>query len=256
MLTQDPERKVRIKYNKASGKMDIIALHHRREVELDDGRKTIQITVDERNRADIPKIVQRERKRHGERPFTDKEMAEFLSTLQVQQIDKPEVTLTPTINFAFLRHALLKIAYELAFMWLGETYLDDPLAILISDSIVKPTQNSTNGILGSAGFIPENSSFQTWEKHPNHHLAYGVQHGNKVVVAVRVFDMLEGTFTVTNQAQNYNPNLLVNRLRFIVMDAVTKDRYESSILDEYVRISRLGLNGQLPPFPDPLAAAS
>jgi hypothetical protein len=43
-----------------------------------------------------------------------------------------------SVSFAFLRHAMMKIAYELAFLWLGETYLEDPVAHQLGDMFARP----------------------------------------------------------------------------------------------------------------------
>lgn len=252
-LASDPERKVKIKYNKLTGKMDMTSIHHRREKRLEGGGKAIQIVVDHSNERELPKIIQRERKRHGVRPLTDVEMIEELGKLEVQEIQNPQIILNRKINFSLLRHSVLKIAYELAFMWLGEAYLDDPQAAFIRDGLMKPTPNSTDAIGGGIKFAPEESMFRAWEKHPTHHRAYGIVMGRQINIAVQIFDIVEGIFPVTHHAKNYVPDMMmINRLRFLVLDATTNARFESSFIKEAGRIGTLMMAGRRPPFPDPL----
>ena len=45
----------------------------------------------------------------------------------------------------------MKIAYELAFLWLGESRLDDPLAVELRDAILKDDIDSTNSLARYVG---------------------------------------------------------------------------------------------------------
>ncbi len=48
-----------------------------------------------------------------------------------QTIEHPEVFYRLKFDMASIRRGILKIAYELAFLWLGESYLDDPMAAIL-----------------------------------------------------------------------------------------------------------------------------
>jgi len=63
-LAGQPERRVETKYAPTTGKLDHRLLHHAANVVLPDGKKVRQISIDARNKDQIPKIIQRERKRH------------------------------------------------------------------------------------------------------------------------------------------------------------------------------------------------
>jgi len=255
-LIDDPDRRLKVRYNPETEQLDIESLYHKREVQLPDGTTAVQITVDEKERANIPKMIQRVRKRNGMALLTDQQMAEFLENLEVQEIKQPTFVLRQTIKFTYLRQAMLKIVYELAFMWLGEAYLCDPQAALIRDAILDPTTDKAKDIPGMAGLIPENNSaFSIWESHPTHHLAYGMPIGEQVAIAIRVFDLLEAVIPVTDHAEKYISNMTIQKeLRFLVMDATSVAKYESSFLEETARIGRLmSIHRRYPPFPDPLA---
>ena len=120
--------RIRTTFNKATGKLDHRQLYHVADVVLPDGKKARQVTLDERDINQIPKIIQRERKRHGLPPLPKEGLAAAAKRFTITVVDNPLVQVTINVSFAFLRHAMMKIAYELAFLWLGEAYLDDPTA--------------------------------------------------------------------------------------------------------------------------------
>jgi hypothetical protein len=135
-----------------------------------------------------------------------------------------------------------------------EAYLDDPYAYSFRTAIIDANRNSTDGIIGHAGFIPEHSAFASWEPHPTHHLAYAVQVEGKIVIAVRIFDMLEAAFPVTDRAEVYlNNNQPQHGLFFLGMDSLSGIMHQSLMLEETRRLDtmvRIYLRNL--PFPDPL----
>jgi hypothetical protein len=66
--------RIQTRLNKATGKLDIRQLLHREEVVLPDGTKALHITLDERDKDQIPKIIRRERKRRGLPALSDEAM--------------------------------------------------------------------------------------------------------------------------------------------------------------------------------------
>lgn len=121
--------RIRTTLDKTTGKLDIRQLYHAADIVLPDGTKARQVTIDERDKDQIPIIIQRERKRHGLRPLSDETLEIEAQKFEVRSVESPLVQVDISVSFAYLRHAMMKIAYELAFLWLGESYLDDPAAI-------------------------------------------------------------------------------------------------------------------------------
>jgi hypothetical protein len=72
--------RIRTTVNKATGKLDHRQLYHAADVILPDGRKARQITLDVRDQDQIPKVIQRERKRHNLPPLTEEELEQILIT--------------------------------------------------------------------------------------------------------------------------------------------------------------------------------
>jgi hypothetical protein len=99
-----------------TGKIAHRVFHHSEEIELPDGTKAVQISVDVRDRDEIPKIITRERKRHNLPPLSEEDMAAELAKLTIHTVQNPLVKVNVTANFSMLRHAMFKMAYEFAFL--------------------------------------------------------------------------------------------------------------------------------------------
>jgi hypothetical protein len=176
--------RIRTSLDKATGKLDHRQLYHDADVVTPDGKKARQITLDERDKDQIPKIIQRERKRHGLPPLSAEELAAEASQFTVTTVNNPVVKVDISVSFAFLRHAMMKIAYELAFRWLGESYLADPLAAELREAILKDDQDSTDALAGYVGWAEPCSAFNFWTPHKAHHLAFAsVVAGYRMLVA-------------------------------------------------------------------------
>ncbi len=256
-LAEHPERRVRIKFDKATRKLDIKALYHSADVILPNGAKARQIIVDERDQDQIPKIIQRERKRHGLPALSKEQLAAEVQkcTESVTTTENPGVLIEPTFSFAYLRHAMMKIAYGLAFLWLGETYLDDPSAAELRAAISKPDLASFDGVLGYVGDAQGCDAFNFWTPDEAHHLAYASVINRSIAIAIRVFDIHAAVILVTNDAARYlrGPDDLA-MLRFLAIASVSGKMHNTPFIDEQHRISAAMIATQLlPPFPDPLS---
>jgi hypothetical protein len=157
--------RVRTTFNKAAGKLDTRQLYHASDVVMPDGKRARQITLDARDKDQIPKIIQRERERHGLPPLSREELAIEASNYDTKTVENSLLQVTLDVSFAYLRHAMFKIAYELAFLWLGEPYLDDPLAAELRTAISDPDMASTNSLQGWVGTSPECTVFRSWIPH-------------------------------------------------------------------------------------------
>ena len=92
-----------------------------------------------------------ERRRNGLPPLTDEELAIAATNYTTGTVDNLLVQKTLNVSFAYLRHAMIKIAYELAFLWLGEDYLSDALAEELSAAVISPDLASTDKSAGISG---------------------------------------------------------------------------------------------------------
>ncbi|WP_233202514.1 hypothetical protein [Dyella sp. AD56] len=254
MLIGPEAKRIKTSLNKVTGKLDHRQLYHATDVVLPDGRKARQITLDERDKDQIPKILQRARKRQGLPPLSPEELATKAGEFKVTSVENPLIKVEIPIKFEYLRHAMMKIAYELAFLWLGESYLDDPLAADLRAAILSEDSSSTDSLMGYVGWASSCDVFKFWTPHKAHHLAFALVESETVFVAVRVFDIYAVAIPVSHQLSRY-PEIGIDGsgAPFLAIDAATGNRIQTTFGDERRRIAQaMSTHGRIPPFPDPL----
>ena len=248
--------RVQITFDKATSKLDTRQLYHATDIVMPDGTKGRQITLDERDKGEIPKIIQRERKRHGLEPLSEQDLAAAASTCKTGVIENPLVQISLSANFAYLRHAMIKIAYELAFLWLGELYLADPLAGELRAAICSPDVASTDKLTGCIGEAENCDVFnKVWTPHEEHHLAYAnIIAGKDLVICVRIFDIYAAAIVVSRDPSRYVGGITGRtKLRFLAIDSVSGRTINTTFDEESRRIAAaMKTYRHLPPFPDPL----
>ena len=239
-LAQHPERRVQITLDNATGRLAIRALHHASDVIISDGSRARLVIVDEKDGHQIPRIIQRERKRHGVPPLSEEELAVETRrwTQSVTTIENPQLVCERSYSFAYLRHAMLKIAYELAFLWMGEAYLDDPLAADLRAAIFEPDPASTDRLLCARCDAEGCEAFKFWSLDKARHLAFALVGNDGITIAVRVFDIHVAIVLVTTDAARYltgdDPGA---KLRFLSIEPVSGRMHDTTIYDESVRIA-------------------
>jgi hypothetical protein len=253
ILGQAADR-VQTTFNEITGKLDTRQLYHSEDVVAPDGQKFRKITLDESDKGQIPTIIQRERKRHGLAPLSDDALAAAAATYTTGEVKNPVVQLSISVCSAYLRHAMIKIAYELAFLWLGELYLSDSLAIELRAAICDPNIASTDNVTGYVGGA-ENCNVFThfWIPHEAHHLAYAtILLGRDIVINVRVFDIYAAAIVVSHEPGRYMRDVADNaRLRFLAIDSVTGRTISTSFAEESHRMA-VAMRAHPVPLHDPL----
>lgn len=239
-LTNNPEQRVEITFDECTQKIVIRALHHASDVIMPDGSKARTIVVDEKDVDEIPKIIQRERKRHGLPPLSAealKREADILKT-NVMTIENPSVIFERSYSFAFVRHAMIKIAYELAFLWLGEDYLDDPSAAELRNAICADDPNSTDKLPAYVADAEGFEAFKLWPASETEHLAYAFAFNDGIAIAARVFNVHAALVWVTKNATRFlSGQNAGQKLRFIRMDALSGTIVDVPIMEEFGRIA-------------------
>jgi hypothetical protein len=250
--------RIRTSLNKATGKLDHRQLYHATDVVTPDGKRARQITLDERDKKQIPKVIQRERKRHGLPPLSPEDLAIEASKFTVKTVEPLLVQVNIDVSFAFLRQAMMKIAYELAFLWLGESYLDDPLAVELRDAILKDDIASTDSLSGYVGWAESCSAFNFWTPHKAHHLAFASLVAGSVIVAARVFDIYAVAIPVSRDVSRYvRTRADAMKLPFLAIDAAIGSTIEATFGEEQHRLAgEMTKHRRTPPFPDPLSVES
>lgn len=255
-LVGQEANRVRNTFNKTTGKLELRQLYHSADVTTTDGKKVRQITLDAKDKAQIPKIIQRERARHGLPPLSAHELKAAASAYITTTIENPLVKLSLRVSFAYLRHAMIKIAYELAFLWFGEAYLADPLAAELRTAICSTDLSSTDQVISKIGDV-ENFDIlkKYWVTHADHHLAFANTLSNRdLVIYVRIFDIYAAFVVISHDHHQYiNYISDQEKLRFLVIDSVSGKTVNTSFNEEVRRLGgAMATYGRPPPFADPL----
>ena len=249
--------RIQTTFDEATGKLDHRQLYHATDVVTADGRKQRRITIDARDKDQIPKIIQRERKRHGLAPLSDEELKAAAGDFETKEVKNPVVQLSIGASFAFLRHAMIKIAYELAFLWLGEAYLKDPIANALRIAILDPDVASTDRIDAYVDVADGCTAFkQFWIPHKEHHLAYSfLLADGGIAINVRVFDIYAASLVVSREPSRYIASAADRaKLRFLSIDAVTGRTIDTSFDEESRRLAMaMRTYGRGNPLPDALS---
>jgi hypothetical protein len=173
----------------------------------------------------------------------------------VNSIENPLVHVDISVSFAYLRHAMMKIAYELAFIWLGDSYLDDPSAIELRKAICSKDPDSTDAIGGYVGWAEGCECFKFWTPHEAHHLAYAAMVPGAIFVSARVFDIYSVAIPITKYPGRYIQKAGdSSKLHFVAIDSVSGKTIDTTFDAEQRRIAKaMTKYHRIPPFPDPLS---
>jgi len=220
-LVNDPEHYVRTTFNAVTGKLEAKTNYRKTVVTMPDGTMAHRIIVDESDRDELPKILQRERKRLGLPPLAQEDLMREIEkiTQNPETIENPTFNVQLTFGFKYLRHAMMKIAYELAFLWLGELYLDDPHAALLREAICNPDPKSADTVQGYVGDVESaGDTFQFWASNTTDHLAFAFPDNKIIAIMIRIFDIYAAIIPVTDNAMRYLSGAGSDeKLRFISM---------------------------------------
>lgn len=245
-------------FDAATGKLDHRQLYHAADVVTPEGTKR-QITIDERDKGQVPVIIQRERKRNGLTPLTDEALAIAATNYTTRTVDNLLVQKTLNVSFAYLRHAMIKIAYELAFLWLGEDYLSDALAEELSAAVMSADLASTDKVAGNIGWAADCDVFNRWWlPDEGHHLAYATPiRGMGIGVCVRIFDIYAAVVVVTRDPARYIYDANTrSRYRFLAIDSRSGKTINTAFDQETRRLRQMtSAQERMPPFSDPLNSA-
>jgi hypothetical protein len=230
-LASDPEKRIRTVPDPVTGEIVPKILPHRRQTKDEDGNDIVEMALDASDLGALEKVVQRHRKSAGLEPLPYEGVQALLAGAQrnMRTIEQPEVLYFGEIDIFHYQRAICKIAYELACIWIGDEYIDDPVAKPLRDFILKGTEGKVSKAIRPDGGL---GSMSLWQSEPQAHIGLAVQEGNDIVVWVRIFDTMSGAVLVTNRAAAY-PSLTDGR--FLLIDLHGNESRSSTLTDEHLR---------------------
>ncbi len=237
-LVGDPTKRLQVRKNAETGKLDLRMLYHATETELGAGVKQRQIVIDAKDAGQLGTIIQRERKRAGFEPLSPnnlKAQVELILATGIQTIEKPELHHQIKMDLAEFRKGLLKIAYELAFLWLGESYIDDPMAARLRDVILSRSDEQAARLRGTITLGCDIPPVALWAHDKDCHVAYDLVTGNDIAVCLKIFDVFAAVVIVSEQKDRYVKGPF-DAMRFIQLDPVLGSNRQCSFIEEMGRL--------------------
>jgi HNH endonuclease len=232
-LASEPEKRIELVPDPKTDRLQPRMRYHSTRTKRDDGSETVEITLDASQIGEVEKIIQRERKRAGLDPAPDHEIEAYVAAVrqQIRTIEQPSVLYSFRIDTYDFRRGICKIIYELACLWLGDAYLDDPVAQMLRNVILSGTEEKIVGQILFDGAVP---CLSLWKGEPKAHIAFGRQQGEAFIIAVRIFDAASGVLCVTNTASIY-PSITDGR--FLLIDLTGGSSRNCSLEDEVIRMT-------------------
>jgi HNH endonuclease len=233
-LAADPEKRIQMVSEPITGRLTPKMMYHESRTESEDGTEQRQVTLDESDIGALEKIVQRHRKNAGLQPLPEEEIQALIADARrnMRTLEQPEVVYAVKVDAFHFQRAVCKISYELACIWLGDAYLNDPAAEPIRNFILTGKEAEIPGKIQLGGNMPPLS---LWQSEPKAHVGLALQQGDKIAIGVQVFDAVSGVVIVTNAARSY-PNLKDGR--FVLMDLVGSSSRNTTLTDEAFRATR------------------
>ncbi len=160
----------------------------------------------------------------------------FDASIEVGTIKQQTVTYPLTIDLLGFRTPLIKIAYELGWHWLGDTWLQDPVAkrmrkVMRSHNTrgVLPIRG-TIGVSGHSDFFDPLSSWLKVE--PCEHCAMLIRVDQQVAIIVTVFNYFQECIQLSAAADKYSAADLRNGGgRVLLLNSQAGTWTEESLLD-------------------------
>ena len=246
VLATDPTQKMQLVKNRATGQLDPKMLYNRKTEILADKTIKHQITIDARGGIEeVRRILASEiRRSKKDNPNitvpTDAELERIAQVCvnNAQRVEGPVVRYELPIEVTKYRRGIFKIAYELAFLWLGEKYLDDPVAAKLRAVIIEGADPQAVGIHGHIEFGCSIEPLRPWANEADTHVAFNAVVGRKIAICLKIFDEISAVIVVTDEPAKYcNDQFDQSVIRFISINAASGIERQSSYIDECGRIA-------------------
>lgn len=184
------------------GVFDTRLVYHATETRISGGDILRQISIDARDSHKLPDIITRHRKRDGLPALGSEELEAEIAAIMAsgsRKIERPAIKGNCLVDIVRFRLGLLKIAYELAFIWFGETYIDTPAASNIRDVLLGRKNLEDAGIGGSVHIgVPK--AFLYAQKLAGDHKAFSMAVSGQAMIYVQLFDTFSAAFIMGDAA--------------------------------------------------------
>ncbi|MBW4449716.1 MAG: HNH endonuclease [Spirirestis rafaelensis WJT71-NPBG6] len=209
---------------------------------IKDGR--VNITVDNKNQNQLPSMINKMLKRKGVNELSEEKIYQHAIK---SNNPCPWVDVNLKVDLINYQRAILKIAYELAYYWLGDAYLNDKvgevLRCCIKDECLKEDwYQKYPTIKANIGFFGDNSSSfleNIWGNELNSHIALLIPNQQETLCYVKIFNTFQGVIVVSENSP-FSYDLLESDSpgKFIAINSQTGEKRESSLCEEIKRTNK------------------
>ena len=209
-LKDDPAKKILWKFDK---KGNPIGLHLYPDIQFrnsEDGLIELEIDADESYGEDfILKQVKKKLERLGKN-VTEEELKKYLIPMEHDSY-QPTINYSNKIHVLEYQKAILKIAYEMAYYWLGKSYLNDTIGERLRKLIYSAAYEELSAsecfskykIRGKIDFL-RNMPFLEFDNYKNHHIASIFRKDGGIYCYIRIFNLFVGFVCVSENSGLYN----------------------------------------------------
>lgn len=232
VLANDPNQRIDYRFSKDGEPKEVYILPKVEKIINEDGTGTLNILIDKKDKDKLPIMINKVLKRNGKPAMTQDEINEQI--LEVTD-SYPKILMEASFDLIQYKRALLKIAYELAFYWLGDNYFEDSTGEMIRNCVLDDNLSedfsSTYPIKGTIGLIDKKAMFNFQDEDAKNHLAFMNADGDKICCYLKIFNIFEAIVEISNDAKKY-PNFKGNFISINPLSGVIK---ESSYLEAILK---------------------
>ncbi|PIC87965.1 hypothetical protein CSV72_02115 [Sporosarcina sp. P20a] len=226
MLEGKSESKVHYRFNDDGDPESVYIVPSQ---ELSEDGASLKILIDRVDEHKLPDIINKTLKRRGLPSLTKEEIDE---KKQYEIIPDPKINYKPSVDTNSYRKAIIKIVYELTYYWLGKKYLDDTMGSRLRNYI-RSDAIDVDGIYGNAVIVDkslESDNFLYLLANEDSHIGMLLIDGNNIYCTVNLFNTFQGSFLVSENAENYpyaDNKFLEND---VLNEQVRESAYETELL--------------------------
>jgi hypothetical protein len=242
-LASDAARNISISRDRDTG-LAQIRISTKKEL-LTTGDVEIQIDATDPDAAkrEVEKIVRRHLKRTSTTAVTaeqiDRVVEDAWAKRQLVTIEHPEVIHSIPFDPNSSQRGVAKIAYELAAIWLGDEYVrNDSTAATLRNFVLGTTDAAE--LRGSISMGPStNRLLEWWAAEKDCHIAISSWVEDAILITLKIFDVIEAALVVSTEPARHLTGLVDReRIRFLHLNPVTKEKRDTSLIDEMGRLAR------------------
>lgn len=232
VLRSDPDQQVKYFFDNTGVPQELYMVPKVAKTTREDGSEEVHMVIDVKDRDKLPTMINKMLRRKGLPEISAEEIEKHIKT---STDHTPTMEISRSIDLVDYKRGILKIAYELAYYWLGENYLNDPVGEEIRRCITDYTNKEwfkKYKIRETINLTGKKPMLQLWTDETSSHISFVKASDGKIVIYIRVFDVFEANIVVSEKADQYTPFTD----RFISINSETGEIRESDLMSEFLRI--------------------